>query len=623
MTSPIVNPEVPYVGEIPGGLIPGKMCRIQGVTHPEADRFSINLATGPNSKPRDDTSLHISVRLNQGYIARNSYKDGSWGDEQGSGKLPIGQAQSWEILILVDQNDYKLAVNGQHFCEFPFRIPLSEISHILIDGDVTITLISWEGITGVGGGESASKAAELNAEGPQGIPPQMGGPQGGYGPPPGAYGPPPGYGPPGPGYGPPPPGYGVPPPPGAHEESGFSDFLEQAQSVLAGAIRTGAAEKILGSLLGGGGEQRHQGYAPQNAKYGMYPDLPPDLNVDPKDPRNQNAHKPGPVESLLTNFLSGGNRQPQQTPNPSIPNQTTQGPDLVSLLSGLLSNKQQTNAGQQENTQSAQHNPQQTRTQGSDITSMLAGLLSGGNQQNQQPSTTNQYIPGSEISQNQHSAGVDLNSIISNLLSGGQGKQQPPNAPPPTGYTPTQTQSQSQGLDLSGLLSSLLGPQPHSQPGGDSSLPQGGANNQPQQTGSGVNLNSLLSSLLAGGGGQHPGGTQGPTPQPPESGGYKPNPESGGYKPQGGFTPQPPPTTGGPSTPTQNQQSSSDPSKPASTQPYEDVSDQLEQLIAREGKGGQQRGGDQSQVSRFYFRMKGNNFIKRIIENHMERRFLL
>lgn len=52
--------------------------------------------------------MHISVRLNQGYIARNSYKNGSWEDEQGNGRLPIGQAQSWEILILVDQQDYKV-----------------------------------------------------------------------------------------------------------------------------------------------------------------------------------------------------------------------------------------------------------------------------------------------------------------------------------------------------------------------------------------------------------------------------------------------------------------------------------------------------------------------------------
>lgn len=91
----------------------------------------------------------------------------------------------------------QVAVNGQHFCEFPHRIPYSEVTHLLIDGDVSITLISWEGIVGVGS-ESASTFSELNAEAPQG----------GYAPP-GTYGPPPGYGQPPPNY-----GYGVPPPPG-------------------------------------------------------------------------------------------------------------------------------------------------------------------------------------------------------------------------------------------------------------------------------------------------------------------------------------------------------------------------------------------------------------------------
>lgn len=86
------------------------------------------MATGPSAKPRDDTALHLSVRLNQGrgfavlltlisifllslpgYIARNIYKGGTWGDEQGSGKLPIGQAQSFEIIILVDPQHYKVS----------------------------------------------------------------------------------------------------------------------------------------------------------------------------------------------------------------------------------------------------------------------------------------------------------------------------------------------------------------------------------------------------------------------------------------------------------------------------------------------------------------------------------
>lgn len=108
-------------------------------------------------------------------------------------------------------------MNGQHFCEFPHRIPYQEVSHLLVDGDVALTLISFEGMplhgntiltvilrvtrntdNFVAGSETSSQASEVNAEGPQG------GAQFQYGPPPGAYGaPPPNYG-----------GYAPPPPPG-------------------------------------------------------------------------------------------------------------------------------------------------------------------------------------------------------------------------------------------------------------------------------------------------------------------------------------------------------------------------------------------------------------------------
>lgn len=51
----------------------------------------------------------------------------------------------------------------------------------------------------------------------------------------------------------------------AQPESGFNNFLEQAQGVLAGAIKSGAAEKLLGSFFSSGQSQQQQGYAHQNA----------------------------------------------------------------------------------------------------------------------------------------------------------------------------------------------------------------------------------------------------------------------------------------------------------------------------------------------------------------------
>jgi hypothetical protein len=39
MEKPIVNPQIPYSGEIPGGLQQGKMVRIQGAVPQHADRL--------------------------------------------------------------------------------------------------------------------------------------------------------------------------------------------------------------------------------------------------------------------------------------------------------------------------------------------------------------------------------------------------------------------------------------------------------------------------------------------------------------------------------------------------------------------------------------------------------
>ncbi|XP_019872423.1 galectin-4 isoform X2 [Aethina tumida] len=278
MTTPIVNPDVPYTGEIPDGWTSGKMVRIQGIVDPNADRFNINLQAGPNSKPRDDTSLHISVRLNQGYIARNTYIDGSWGDEQGNGRLPIGAGQHFEIIILNDPSSYKIAVNGQHYCEFPHRLPSDKVTHLLIDGDVHITVISYEGSRPVIDSiETATQASSVQNAGPQG---NYGPPQGGYAPPQGGYAPPQGgYGPPAGGYAPqgygPQQGYGMPPnAPGAPKESGMDNIMDTAQDILAGAIKSGVAEKLLSGIFSKQEPQQPGGFQPQNVQYGHYPQLP-------------------------------------------------------------------------------------------------------------------------------------------------------------------------------------------------------------------------------------------------------------------------------------------------------------------------------------------------------------
>ncbi|XP_065166823.1 galectin-4-like isoform X2 [Atheta coriaria] len=284
MSSPIKDPEIPYVGRIEGGFDEGHIVRIQGYTAPVANRFNINLQCG--SSEEADIAVHLSVRLQEGYVARNSFENGDWGEEQGDGELKIGMGQKFEVLLLSASNDYKVAINGQHFCEFPHRIPPSKITHLKIDGDVAISLISYEG--GMGKSSSSQSNASYGEQQPN---------YGGYGPPPqaggyGGCGAPQGYGPPPPGYQPygPQGGYGAPPPPGYqqdHESGGLGDFLGTASEVIAGAIKSGMADKLLGSLTGG--NQQHGGQQPH-----------------PQQPPPPQQHQPQQLPFDLSQFGGGG-----------------------------------------------------------------------------------------------------------------------------------------------------------------------------------------------------------------------------------------------------------------------------------------------------------------------------
>ncbi|PNF22381.1 hypothetical protein B7P43_G17260 [Cryptotermes secundus] len=152
MTSPpAYNVGVPYVANIDGGLYPGKMVRIQGTVLPSANRFAINLQCGPRTSPRDDIALHVSPRFNESYITRNSLQNMAWGVEENHGHMPLSRGQGFEIIILCDPTHYKIAVNGQHYTEFGHRIPYQKVSHLAIDGEVTISLIQYEGGSSVPG----------------------------------------------------------------------------------------------------------------------------------------------------------------------------------------------------------------------------------------------------------------------------------------------------------------------------------------------------------------------------------------------------------------------------------------------------------------------------------------
>ncbi|CAG5134275.1 unnamed protein product, partial [Candidula unifasciata] len=139
---------VPLMAPIPGGLYPGKIIYITGVPHSSASRFTVNLVCGSNES--SDYALHCDVRLNFGssanVVVRNHKQNGEWGlEERTQNSFPFSPGAKFELMIVAEQNAFKIVVNNQHFTEFHHRIqPLNKIDHVNVVGDVQLTQVRFQ-----------------------------------------------------------------------------------------------------------------------------------------------------------------------------------------------------------------------------------------------------------------------------------------------------------------------------------------------------------------------------------------------------------------------------------------------------------------------------------------------
>jgi len=143
-TLPAYNPEIPYLGLIPGGVRAGTMIRVKGSMNYGGHRFMISLQTGAALRPRDDTAFQLSVRPAEQVIVRNHYENNVWGTEERFGGCPINPnpGQPFEILILVETTGYKISINGNHFCHFHHRFSMYKVTFIAVESDITVTSIT-------------------------------------------------------------------------------------------------------------------------------------------------------------------------------------------------------------------------------------------------------------------------------------------------------------------------------------------------------------------------------------------------------------------------------------------------------------------------------------------------
>ncbi|XP_067864484.1 galectin-4-like isoform X5 [Heptranchias perlo] len=140
---PIYNPMIPYTGPIPGGMQDGNMIVIKGRVLPHSDRFHVNLQCGLMARSCD-VAFHFNPRFEcPGYVVCNSFENQNWCSEERKYQLPIQKGETFQLLILAQNDSYKVAVNDQHFLEFKHRIPLSRVDAIQIDGQVEVVSLSF------------------------------------------------------------------------------------------------------------------------------------------------------------------------------------------------------------------------------------------------------------------------------------------------------------------------------------------------------------------------------------------------------------------------------------------------------------------------------------------------
>jgi hypothetical protein len=115
---------------------PGRIVYINGTPSPSAGRFSVKLK---NQEMGGDLALEFNPRFNERAVVMNCMQHGSWGQEQrASAPFPFIPGTPFAMMILTEPNQFKIAVNGNHFAEYPIRDPnLQAIQWAEVDGDVT------------------------------------------------------------------------------------------------------------------------------------------------------------------------------------------------------------------------------------------------------------------------------------------------------------------------------------------------------------------------------------------------------------------------------------------------------------------------------------------------------
>ncbi|XP_057590388.1 galectin-8-like [Hippopotamus amphibius kiboko] len=140
----IIKPIIPYVGTISEQLEPGSLIVLRGHVPSDADRFQVDFQCGSSVTPRADVAFHFNPRFKRANcIVCNTLKNEKWGREEITYEMPFKKEESFEIVIMVLNDKFQVAVNGKHTLNYAHRISLEKIDTLGIYGKVIVDSVAF------------------------------------------------------------------------------------------------------------------------------------------------------------------------------------------------------------------------------------------------------------------------------------------------------------------------------------------------------------------------------------------------------------------------------------------------------------------------------------------------
>uniref|UniRef100_A0A8C4YVF1 Galectin n=1 Tax=Gadus morhua TaxID=8049 RepID=A0A8C4YVF1_GADMO len=124
---------VPYDLPLHAGMMPNLLITVVGEPIHGGNRFEVNFMKG------SDVVFHFNPRMAEQTIVRNTNLGGRWGPEERDGDFPFAPGRQFELKVLVEEDSFKVAVDGTHLLEFEHRMGgLEEVTLVRVQGDLRL-----------------------------------------------------------------------------------------------------------------------------------------------------------------------------------------------------------------------------------------------------------------------------------------------------------------------------------------------------------------------------------------------------------------------------------------------------------------------------------------------------